>query len=572
MIYSDQWIAMSWIRRIKKGNQIYLYECTSVWENGKTKSKMLRYLGVESDEIKVPKPISKRISKDRIYPDRSVQAGDVTLLWKIAEQLDIINVIDRYCMGLDHINGPSPGKYVTIWAINRIIDPESATQLDSWVRCTTLPDLAGMEGEDFSKDTFLRSLDSLCNEIKKSKRIMSHIPAIEDQLYQNWRRINPIHNQLPETIAFDLTAIPTFGETCPLSELGSKSRITHQNQINLSILASKFDTYPIFQFIHPGSFHSISTVNDLIVRLKEFQITDATIVWDRGYTSKNEIQKIEKQGWNLICGVTKRSKSVKELVAKIDPPIDPDHLVPTQEMNIYAVKVQNSIFKTNGSVVIYLNVDRRLKQIQTRNITLKQISLDLDELKITCSKLNPNDLNERIKKIIGSKYYEFVQYSVNSENSKVSFDYHLNIQARIDAEQMDGKYILYSSDYSLSALDVVRIYFEKDYIEKVFRNLKSFEEIGPIRHRLETRVTAILFICTLALRLKVVLRTFLLRLNKKPDISAEMLLKKLARVQKVELWVDNSKESWYVNMQKKTLSILEDMGFETIFEGKIRAP
>jgi len=133
---------MSWIRRVKRGNQYYLYEVTSVLENGKVKQKLIQYLGVEGDAYKVPKPKSKRIIPDKIYPERSLRAGDVTLLWKIAEILDIVKTLDRVIMGVEDVKGHSPGKYLTVWAINRILDPESATQLEPWVRTTTLPILA----------------------------------------------------------------------------------------------------------------------------------------------------------------------------------------------------------------------------------------------------------------------------------------------------------------------------------------------------------------------------------------------------------------------------------------------
>jgi len=42
--YGDQLIGMSWIRRVKWGNQISLYEVTSVWENGQSKQKLIKFL------------------------------------------------------------------------------------------------------------------------------------------------------------------------------------------------------------------------------------------------------------------------------------------------------------------------------------------------------------------------------------------------------------------------------------------------------------------------------------------------------------------------------------------------
>lgn len=42
---------------------------------------------------------------------------------------------------------------------------------------------------------------------------------------------------------------------------------------------------------------------------------------------------------------------------------------------------------------------------------------------------------------------------------------------------------------------------ERELSEKLFEKVKSFEEIQPLRHRLEFRVLGIIFVSTLALRL-----------------------------------------------------------------------
>ena len=51
---------------------------------------------------------------------------------------------------------------LTAWAINRVIDPESATQLESWVKTTDIPRLSYISEERWTKDLFLDSLDAIC--------------------------------------------------------------------------------------------------------------------------------------------------------------------------------------------------------------------------------------------------------------------------------------------------------------------------------------------------------------------------------------------------------------------------
>ena len=560
---------MSWIRRIKRGNQFYLYEVTTVWENGKSKQKLIQYLGVEGDQEKVPKPKTKRVRPDRIHPLQSRGAGDVLLLWKIAETLNCVNIIDRYTTGFENIQGPSPGKYLTTWAINRLIDPESATQLDAWVKSTILSDLTGMDPLDFSKDAYLQSLDAICSKSKKTQRIQSHIPFIEAELYQKWRTIHPLPDQSPETIAYDLTTIPTYGKECPLIEPGSKTHETQLNQLNLSVITSYFDSYPIAHFVHPGSFHSITTIPDLMIRLREMMVPQGTIVWDRGYTTTAEIGRVEKEGWKLVCGVTKRTKEAKNLIARTEPPIDPDHLVPTQCMNIYAEKVDTPLFGRKGSVVVYVNTERRMRERKPRNCAIYQISEEFRELEKSCSQLKKEEVMKKIGKFLPKSCTKFFNYSVQEGQTGSELTWSANTDARIEAERRDGKYLLYATDPSLSGSDVVMKYFERDFVEKVFRDLKLFEEIAPIRHRKESRILGIMVVCTLALRLKVALRT-MLEGAKDEDLSGEQFLKQIGRVHQVDLQMDNDVQVWYVGLQKKLEKVLEEIGMKGLFGERVR--
>lgn len=69
------------------------------------------------------------------------------------------------------------------------------------------------------------------------------------------------------------------------------------------------------------------------------------------------------------------------------------------------------------------------------------------------------------------------------------------------AERGDGKWVLFATDPGPTLKEVVESYLEKDFIEKVFRRMKTEEELEPVRHRLEQRVRACLFVLTLAYRL-----------------------------------------------------------------------
>ncbi len=240
--------------------------------------------------------------------------------------------------------------------------------------------------------------------------------------------------------------------------------------------------------------------------------------------------------------MTKRTKEAKNLIARTEPPIDPDHLVPTQCMNIYAEKVDTPLFGRKGSVVVYVNTERRMRE---------------------------REVMKKIGKFLPKSCTKFFNYSVQEGQTGSELTWSANTDARIEAERRDGKYLLYATDPSLSGSDVVMKYFERDFVEKVFRDLKLFEEIAPIRHRKESRILGIMVVCTLALRLKVALRT-MLEGAKDEDLSGEQFLKQIGRVHQVDLQMDNDVQVWYVGLQKKLEKVLEEIGMKGLFGERVR--
>lgn len=70
-----------------------------------------------------------------------------------------------------------------------------------------------------------------------------------------------------------------------------------------------------------------------------------------------------------------------------------------------------------------------------------------------------------------------------------------------EEEKLDGKYLLRTSDDTLSAEDVALGYKQLLLVEDAFRTLKSRLELRPVYHRLSDRICAHVLLCWLALLL-----------------------------------------------------------------------
>ena len=73
------------IKRIKKKDSVYLAQYESYRENGKVKTRFIKYLVKEGDERGVPLPKKSAHIETPLYPEHSKRAGDVQLMWSIAD-------------------------------------------------------------------------------------------------------------------------------------------------------------------------------------------------------------------------------------------------------------------------------------------------------------------------------------------------------------------------------------------------------------------------------------------------------------------------------------------------------
>jgi len=538
------------VHKVKRGDKVYLSEYKSVREGKKVKSIFVRYLGPE-DQVKEGKKPKKRVL-DRIQMSRSYRAGDVRLLWQIAEDLNFVNIIDRICCGESYIEGPSPAKFLTIWAINRVLDPESCTQLERWVKTTDLPLLAGIEPELFDKDAFLSSLDFVCRHDTSSSRLVDYTASIDDELYQHRRKRCPLPPGESETVAYDLTSVLFFGVSCPLAVLGRNSKHVKRHQVNLALLVSKYDKFPIANFVYSGNRKDASTVKNLLARLNDTKISPGTIIWDRGNVSEDHVEMVESAKWKLICGVPKSSNEVVSIIDNTNLQPSPTTFVQKSRLgHIYAMKSSGQLFGRNRSVTVYLNQDQQMKKINATNEVLAEIGKKLSELSEKGKELSEAELHRRIDKIVGS-WRDYVHTRVKRKGNGPRIDWRYKEKKIASLERSYAKYAILSTDESLSVKEVIKGYFEKDFIEKVFRTLKTHEEIEPVRHRLEHRVRAYMFVCVLAYRLLSALHFKFEEVKGKecPWEQTFDLLQELGRVERTEVGFGNEVKIWYLNVTK----------------------
>ncbi len=569
---------MTYTYRRKVGDRVYLEERESYRQKGKVQSRFVRYLGIEGDQRGKPESLL-----DRVRPSGSSRAGDVGLLWALARDLRIPQTIDESCPHRSREGEASPGILLTVWAINRVVHPESATQLERWTPTTDLPRLTGTPPEAFTKDAFLFALDKVCGEDPGTARLVDRTDLLEEKLYHHWRSTHPLPPGVRETLAYDLTSVLFFGVTCPLAELGYNAKdVEDQLQVNLGLLVNRADTMPVAHALFEGSRHGVATVRNMLARLSRRPLAPGekesrgTLIWDRGMVSKDHVEAVEEMRWQLICGLPKTLNAVQEVLDEVEVPWRPETLVRrTKVTTIYAVETERELYGKRRRLVVYMNMARAQKDRDERNEALATLTEELEKLSKEGAKWSEAKLHARIREIVGrhAEYVEVrVQRKEKGQGPRVVWSYHQH--ALRAAERRDGKFVLLVTDPGVSAKEGVNAYLEKDFIEKGFRTMKTDEEMEPVRHRRERRVRAYEFMLVLALRLRAALRWALKDEASKVGVNAweyeEDLLKGLGRVERAEVTLGAEHRVWYLNLLKQIRDPLRKIGHGDLFAEKPR--
>ena len=118
---------------------------------------------------------------------------------------------------------------------------------------------------------------------------------------------------------------------------------------------------------------------------------------------------------------------------------------------------------------------------------------------VTCGKYGGKaEIGVRVGKVV-DKYKVAKHFVLSIQDDR--FDFHIDSQKVAAEAMLDGIYVIRTSlpAERLSPEDTVRSYKNLSQIERAFRSIKTVDlKVRPIRHRLEKRVRAHIFLCMLA--------------------------------------------------------------------------
>ena len=477
-------------------------------------------------------PANKKIL-NRIILTENVHLGNVLVLNKIAQEIDLANIIDRFSI---KGGGLPSGQQLTMLSINYAIDPMSLNGFSAWYEDTALPKITGIPPEKLNKDNLSSAMDGICREIRNDEgeviRIVDNTLNISKELVKKWSELYDIDL---DALYYDITSTYFEGAKCILAKLGySRDKKKGKVQINIALVVTRKWRFPICSIVYSGNKSDQKTVKDILKTIREeFGIKNCTMIWDRGMMTKTNIRRVDRCHQQIISGLKGSEIEVKNILKSVKN----EELLKNEnkvreledEEGIYAVALIKKVYNKRRKIAVYLNTQTQKQVREKRDARLRSARIKLGKYRKKLERGNYQEIvpvTNHVKKCIRgvSKFFK----PIYDQDDRITFDWIEHKNKILESEELDGKYCLMSTDLNIECNEIVDAYFEKDEIEKAFRYMKQITKLHPTRCWLENHVRMHVFICYLAYLLSKILE-YKLR-SSGLNITAERALSEVGKI------------------------------------------
>lgn len=449
---------MSFIRKIKRNGNVYLAEVENKRIDGKCVQRHVRYIGKEVDgKTKLSASISDiQIDEVKLY-------GPLLVLHHLATEIDLPNLLGKY------------SNEILSLVYAHCLNYKSINKMSQWFSRTDLSFMLNIG--DVTEKRLLTALDHL---------EQSDCEGLQRALFNNVVKKIPVKKK---GLVYDVTNTYLYGKQCPLAKRGhDKEGVKGRKLIQIGLAVTQEKGIPLFHKVFDGNIHDAKTLTDLMSTMKTYRISDGLLVYDRGIASADNIRETGALGWNTLCGLSLHN-NLKKIIRALNEKdiINFDNRVQSNKTIFYVKSIPHEIDSVSGTLAICFNDNKKIALRESRYDEIREAQ------KLLAKNKKIKTGMEKLLNINGS----------------------INRKALLEAEEFDGYSCIFAT-CPMRKENMVRLYFDKDVVEKAFHSLKGITQLRPIRHWLYNRVLAHVIICYLSYTLLAVLKHYMEPLKMSP--------------------------------------------------------
>ncbi len=493
----------------------------------------------------------------------SLEHGSIIFWQKIWDELGLSKIIKSHVQLKNKRIKLEVDKYVQMMVINRCVDPLSKLGVTRWIERTCYKEMAGYKDLDFDVTYFYRSMDHLLKLkddlefaiFEKLKDLFSvnvkltFYDITSSYFYTDNCEIGKngySRDNRPDRQQIVIGVVTSF-EGYPIKHyvfegnrkdettvkqvvgqlkseyhiedttfVGDRGMITKLNLARLEgegfdyIMGVKHRQDEICSMLLSEQVHKEDyqlynglKIRERTVTVKEFLIwkCQKIIREQKPDLADEEFSLLREQILSLNNKSKPESRDYKRIVESIIKGIDKS----AYNKLLAGIKKYQGRYEDELRYIICLNEQRKAVSQKKRQAYISKLSKELDKVFSENTRYKEDrDIDKAINKIFEGYKVKFKKFFAILRDSKCqkATGYSLNQQQIEQEKKIDGIFVLLSSRYDLKPSEVVESYKNLKEVEMLFDDLKNFVDIRPIRHWLQVRVRAHVFICVLALLLK----------------------------------------------------------------------
>ena len=351
---------------------------------------------------------------------------------------------------------------------NRCLAPKSKLAVTEWVeKQVYIPELPEIDVQ-----VLYRAMDFL----------LEHQNELEKGIY--WSVADVLNIEV-DILFFDTTStyFETEDETALKKRGYSKDKRSDLPQAVVGLAVTR-DGIPVRHWVFPGNTQDMETIERVKGDLSDWRLNRCIFVHDAGMSSESNLQYLQRGGGHYIVG-RKLKSGEKEAQAALS------------QKGPYT-KINDKLF---AKEIIVGNGEKRKRLVLVKNNeeverhrTVRQEIVETIERKIKL-------INNRKVRSHNKEVCEIKAHSVYGKYIKELKDGRLKVDKTkvIRESRYDGKFLIETSDDTLSVQEVVFGYKQLFDVEHAFRSLKTTLKLRPNYHSKDDRIRCHIFLCFLAL-------------------------------------------------------------------------
>jgi transposase len=287
-----------------------------------------------------------------------------------------------------------------------------------------------------------------------------------------------------DVILFDTTSTYFECDDDEFRRFGhSKDHRDDRPQVVIGLAVTK-EGIPVRVWSFPGNAADTVVIRQVHDELGDWRLHRVLWVGDRGFSSTENRTYLQRGGGHFLFGEKLRQGT--------------DNLTALSRPGRYANVAENlevkEVWLGEGNArrrfVICRNLAEARRDEQRRVSALERLSHELEAIGIKRGDARLHAEGELLAHPTLARYLTRRQGSLAVDQKKVAAE-----------QRLDGKFLLSSSDDSLSASDMARLYKGLLEVEDSWREMKQTLELRPVHHRKEERIRSHVTLCFLGLML-----------------------------------------------------------------------